>query len=111
MSSGARETRYARIRCRTRDKFLWQGRHTDYMSPGNEGRPRDEFAILAASARSLNFSPLSAITPVDLDARDRKRDSYRWPLFDGGPILRSGRQRSCGDEYELFAKVGDGMKG
>jgi hypothetical protein len=55
------------------------------------------FGVAAASARSLNFSPLNAITPFDLDARDR--NSYRRPLFDGGPILRSGRQRSRGDEY------------
>jgi hypothetical protein len=50
----------------------------------------DGLGVAAAPARSLNFSPLNAITPFDLDARDRKRDSDRWPLFDGGPILRSG---------------------
>jgi hypothetical protein len=55
--------------------------------------------VAAATARSLNFPPLNAITPFNLDARDRKRDSYGGPLFDRGPILRYGRQRSRGDEY------------
>jgi hypothetical protein len=59
----------------------------------------DGLGVAAAAARGLNFPPLDTVTPFDLDARDRKRDSYRGPLLDGGPILRTGRQRSCGDEY------------
>jgi hypothetical protein len=54
--------------------------------------------IAAAAGLSLNFPSLDAITPFDLDAWDGKWDSYRWSLLYGRPILRTGRQRSCGNE-------------
>ena len=55
--------------------------------------------VAAAAARSLNFPPLHAVAPFDLDAWHGKWGSYRRPLFDDGPILGAGRQRSCGDEH------------